>query len=681
MLITLLTNIGEPWAQILAREAQDRSLVLRAGDLPRALDLLWSLPVSVLAVSLDPLARTALEQYQRLRQAAPLAVAVCLIAPAALEQVRVEDLAEADFWLSTEAGPDQVRQTVVGALALAAVRAEAATLESGGSPPSPGSGPESVSAEVTLFRRLMPALSSGFDTDRLLQTYVESLAQFVRCATYCLLWRPPGEERFTVYAAQGLPAELVGEGRLRADDGLPRWYLHNTRVLTRAELPQWPDRGLAAAVAREMDTFRGKVAVPLLMEGRLAGLLLLGEKVTGAPYAGLELETLFALSNYVALQVQSFALHAEISRSRAYMERILSGMSSGVITLGRDGKIAVCNPYAASIVGTRPEDLEGQDLRALPSPLGDYLYAAFLEPADAVSGQEVSIRGGALTLRLSTSQLADEHGEPLGSVLLLEDMTGQIALLTERHRRERLDMLTQVVSSIAHEVRTPLTAVKTYAELAAARDADEDLRGFWQETVTPQIDRLNALITQLVELVQQPEPDFELVRLDEVLRGAIERLCPEAEKEPLVEVEVSRPLPRVIADPAHTQQALVYLLHYLRGDDASPVQVRLYGECTDSGETVVLTMERLKRSAREVAPESLFDPLQALREAQGGLGPAISRMIIENQGGALQAGVEDGRLGFRVFFPAPTLTTTPAPAPAPRPAPSPRREEGVSSAP
>ncbi len=669
MIISLLTGLEEARAQSLTREMEDRSLVLRATQSSQALDLLWSMPVSLLVASLEPLSQGALADYERLAAAASQAVTVCLIAPDSLDQVRQQDLASADFWLSTEATSAEVQQVLAAALAQASLSADAAVLVDGDAFPAPSSGPNGLAGESALFRRLMPALSSGFDADRLLGTYVEAIAQFVRCTTYCFLWRPAGQESFTVYASQGLPPEMIGRGRLLASDGLPRWYLHNSRVLTRAEVPQWPDRRLAGAIAREMDAFRGKVAVPLRVQGRLAGLLLLGEKVIGTPYTEPELETLFMLSNYVALQLQSFALHAEISQSRAYMERILSGMSSGVITLGQDEKIAVCNPYAAAILGTSPEEMEGRDLRALPSPLGDYLYAAFLTADDCLSGQEVSVRGGTLALRVSTSHLADERGEPLGSVLLLEDMTAQIALLTERHRRERLDMLSQVVGSLAHEVRTPLTAVKTYAELAGAHEVNEDLASFWQDTVNPQIDRLDALIAQLVELVQQPEPDFELVRLDEVLQRAVEGLCFDGEQEPLVDVDVARPIPRVIADPDHTRQALAYLLHYLRDEDASPVHVTLAGQHTDTGEAVVLSMQRLRRSEREVAPESLFDPLKAIREADGGLGPAISRTIIENQGAVLEGSLENGRLGFRVFFPAPTLTASPGPDARPTPQP------------
>ena len=674
MIITLLVGMGEAWGRTIGQEAGDRALVLQASDGSQALDLLWSVPVSVLVVSLEPLAREAVEDYSRLAQAAPQAVTICLVAPASLEQIRQEELTTADFWLSTAASGPEVRSVLVAALTQASLRAETGALggegvlEGGDAPVAVPGGSGGLSPESALFRRLMPALSGGFDTDRLLQTYVEAIAQFVRCATHCLLWRWPGEDRFNVYASSGLPPELVRQGRLLPADALPRWYLHNSRVLSREELPAWPDRRRAGALAGELDTFRGKLAVPLLIESRLSGLLLLGEKVTGAPYSEEERETLFMLSSYVALQVQSFGLHTEISQSRGYMERILTGMSNGVITLGRDERITVCNPYAAAILGARPEELEGRDLRALPSPLGDYLYAAFLSPADAVSGREVAIRGGALTLRLSTSHLADERGEPLGSVLLLEDMTAQIALLTERHRRERLDVLTQVVGSLAHEVRTPLTAVKTYAELAGSRGGDQDLREFWQETVTPQIDRLDALISQLVELVQQPEPDFALVRLDELVLSAIEGLPADGGAAPAVTVQLDHPLARVIADPTHTRQALVYLLHYLRGEDGAPVEVRLSGEQGERGDLIVLTLQRMRPGAKEVASEVLFDPLHALQEASGGLGPAIARMVIENQGGVLEACHEQGCLCFRVIFPAPALSAMSPGPPRARPA-------------
>ena len=205
MIITLLANVGEPWAASISAEAQNRTLVLSHTDLGQALDFLWSVPVSVLVVSLEQLSRPALDDYQRLTAAAPQAVTVCLVSPAALAQVRQEALLSPDFWLPVEATPAELREVMNTAWGQALLRAESCLAEGGPGPAPACSAPEAISPESALFRRLMPALSSGFDTDRLLGTYVEAVAQFVRCTTHCLLWRGPKEEHFTVYTAQGLP--------------------------------------------------------------------------------------------------------------------------------------------------------------------------------------------------------------------------------------------------------------------------------------------------------------------------------------------------------------------------------------------------------------------------------------------------------------------------------------------
>ena len=301
----------------------------------------------------------------------------------------------------------------------------------------------------------------------------------------------------------------------------------------------------------------------------------------------------------------------------------------------------------------------GADLRCLPSPLGDYLHAAFHSPPEVVTGQEVTIRGGELTLRVSTSPLLDDNGVSIGSVMLLEDITAQIALTTERHRRERLDMLTQLVGSIAHEVKTPLQAITTYAELASLPQPDEGITDFWTNTVVPEIHRLNELVNKMVQMVQQPEPNFELVRLESLVEEAISHVdSSDQVQQPGYDLDIDEPLPRVVADPAPTREALSYLLRHLRGENGSLVHVGVTQDETELGDSVCVTMQRLSRGD-DTVPEAIFDPLYALQQADADLGPAISRKIIDNQGGKVEAEAEDGHLEFRVIFPVTVLGAIP----------------------
>jgi len=653
MIVALTSDLSSQWVARVSSHLAEQAMVLSAEDAAGAVDILRSVQVSMLITDMDCLTREKLLAYDQMLQVAPDVVCVCLASRDTIEQIRTEELLSPDFWLEPAAAISEVSDVLNAALEKALLVANGRKLQPPTVTPRASSGALNRSpAEADPFQRLMPVLAGCFDIDRLLDTYVQAMAEFTYCANYCLLWRQEDSQVFTVRASQALHPLVAASGRLLPTDCLPMWYSHNCRVLTKSELSQWPDSTVAAGVARELDVFRSQVAIPLMVDGLLSGLFLLGEKAIGEPYSNSELGTLFILSNYVAMQVQSLRLHAELSHSKAYMEHILSGMSSGVITLGPDEHIAMCNRYAAKILQLSQNEVEGADLRCLPSPLGDYLYAAFKSPEASKIGLETPIRNGLVTLRVSTSALLDEDGTTIGSVMLLEDMSTEIALVTEQRRRERLNVLTQLVGHIAHKVKTPLTAITTYAELLEDRHPDEDLAEFWNVTVTPEIDRLDKLIDQLVQMIQQPEPHFQLVSLADIVKDAIKQLPESAlEDGPGIDLNTATRLPRIVADPEQAKEAIVYLLRYLQKVDDTLTQVSIKQDKTELGDSVCVIMDKVTSNSCEINPEELFDPFFALQKANGDLGPAISRKIIDNQGGKVDAKMENGCLQLRVIFP------------------------------
>lgn len=657
MVVALASDLSQDWFLKASGLLADEAMVLPV-TADGALDLAHRLPVSILILNAEPLISERLVAYQRLVAALPEAVVVCLATADTRDQIRSERLLAPDFWLAPTAEVIDVEEALHLARGKAALVANNASPFGGpGEQMLPVPGNDTLTPEEGILRQLLAAMAGNTDPNRLLQTYADSAVQLVRCASYCFLHRDPYRDVLVVRSAQGLPPQLVAHGRLGGADALPRWYRNNCRALTRGELAHWPDAAVAAPLARELDIFRGHVAIPLIIGGRLDGLLILGEKVIGGQYSHSELETLFVLTGYVGLHLENLHLQDQMNNTQAYMERSLCGMRCGLVTLGRDERIAVCNPYAAGLLHAAPEQLEGADLRALPSPLGDYLYAAFRSPEAAVNAENVELPALGLQLRVTTSTLLDRLNEPIGSVLLLEDVTGPMEIAAQASRQDTINVLTRIIGRIAHEVRTPLTAIKTYAQLMDQPDDYQDLIAFWRDTVSPELERLEELITEQVRLVEQPAPDFQLVNVEQLVGEAIDQIRAnngnggdQGPGAPLLKVVA--PVSEVVADPGPTRDALSYLLRYLCEHAHSQVGVVLDESHRGTVPTVRVRMRvAANGNGAGFDPHTILDPLAALQAEEGDLGPAISRQLVDRMGGKVEALNGDGYFEFRVLFP------------------------------
>lgn len=651
MIIAILADLSQEWARHVQNAAGERATILRASEMEAAVELLQSVPAELIVFEMPRLTDERLAAFERLRSLAEDAVIVCIAPDEVIERTRHEGLAAPDLWLRAECGAEDREELLAGAMETAALRSETDGLSGNGRACADVvHNGERPASDLDAFNRLMGGLTGGFDLDRLLEAFADAVSQFSRCASYCLLWEAE-EGILRIRCHQSTRAEVVAGARLRPHDALPTWYRRNRRVLTASELSEWEERRQAVQIRREMELFGGQLALPMMVRGRLAGILILGEKVLGESYCSGEIETLFGVTNHVALAAQSIELHEELSRSKAYTDSIVESMGAGLITLDTDERIAVCNPYAAQVLELDRTEIEGADLRALPSPLGDMLYSALTSPDGDVVSREVSIRGGSTELRVSTSTVRDGEGGAVGSVLMLDDVTAERELAEERSRRERLDVVTKIVGRIAHEVKNPLTAVKTYAELMSGSRGGDRLEQFWSETVLPEIDRLDEMLKNLLRMVEQPEPKLEAARIEDLLHQAVEAVPMADEvKHQAFDLQFADGLPPVMVDPLPTRDALSYLLEYLAGTTPHPVQIQV-GPDEDTPESVRVTMTRLATTNGEFDPDTIFDPLHAMQDPECELGPVISQKIIDNQDGRLQASFDNGRVSMCVILP------------------------------
>ena len=314
---------------------------------------------------------------------------------------------------------------------------------------------------------------------------------------------------------------------MRPDEGIPRWLLTEGRLLHRGEVAQQLRTPGYLDIQREMQALKALVSIPLMASGTLIGILNLGERVTGAAYTDDELEILFSLASHMAVGIQDIALHHTAQAQQTFTEKILRYMSSGVLSIGGDEKISLCNHRAAQILGTAWDETLQQDLRCLPSPLGDMLYET-LRDGTTYLRQEVVLASADMPLEVSTYQVFDESGQVVGSVMVFEDLTAKKLLYEERRRADQLDFLNKVVGRMAHEIKNPLVSIQTFAELLADHYDDPEFRDNFRTVVSHDVQAVDSITEKLVSFASKIDYHFASVDVPTLPASGRDRSCPAA---------------------------------------------------------------------------------------------------------------------------------------------------------
>jgi len=521
-----------------------------------------------------------------------------------------------------------------------------------GTAPAPGPAePAPLGGLARILTEFTRVFAAGFDPPRATEMFLDAVAGLVRPARLALLC--PDESRlvFRVAAHRGLAAALVTGVRLSATSGLGRWLALQGRP---ARLPELDDR----AAARELALLGGVLAVPLLAHGELAGLLVVGPPVVGEAYGRAETETLFDLATHFATGLRAIALHQRLAREKEFTEQILASMSSGVVTLGRDERIGLVNRRAEEILGLPAVALAGQDLRALPSPLGDLLYETLVS-GRARRAEEVHLAQGDRWLEVTTYPIGDKGEAPLGAVLVFDDHTARRELAAQQRRAEQAELLARVVARIADEIKNPLVSIHTFVELLEERYDQADFRKHFATVVRRDVGRLVQVLEKLGGLVDVGTVDCSTVDMRAVVDEVVAALDPGAEgfERPLrVELEGDAGPCLARADRARVGKALAHLVWHLAhrspGDEAR-VAIALARQ-TDPERGAVVRVAVSSRTA-VLPPEQdarLFDPLAMVQESLLELGPAVSRRLVEAMGGQLALRRGRQEVAFQVTLPA-----------------------------
>jgi signal transduction histidine kinase len=333
--------------------------------------------------------------------------------------------------------------------------------------------------------------------------------------------------------------------------------------------------------------------------------------------------------------------------------QVLDALELGVVALDRERKVTFANRWIEDLLGFEGELIGLPGGRLFPGAEARWLKGASREPRDF----KIEAEGRELTLKAESLPLRDDEGDLVGSVILAE------AISETEHgefqkKIDRLVSLGELSAYVAHEIRNPLTGIRTTVQFVGSKLRPTDPRREDLEDVIKELDRIEQIITGLLMFARppaaRPQPcDLHLV-LDKTL-DMIERQL--GDSSVTLTKDYAEDLALIYADPDLSQQ--VFLNLCLNAIQAMP----------QGGELSVATGVRRYRRRRSMVDvsftdtgvgipkdlmEKIFDPFFTTRSMGTGLGLPISVQIVREVGGTITAkNNPGGGATLRVSFPIP----------------------------
>jgi signal transduction histidine kinase len=218
---------------------------------------------------------------------------------------------------------------------------------------------------------------------------------------------------------------------------------------------------------------------------------------------------------------------------------------------------------------------------------------------------------------------------------LREDVTGTVALV---QRADRLSSLGFVAAGLAHAVRNPLVAMRTFAQLLPARWDDAEFRREFSEVVLRDIERTSVLVNDLLQFAHQSSAPTAQGGMSESVTAILPVLRAQAEdKNVTLEFEGSAETPGFAADPNELRQVVMNLV--LNAIDATPPGGTIQVSCGRSdAERGAHVFVRVRDSGPGIPASDLdrvYEPFFMPRRGNGRLGLAITRQIVQAHGGRI----------------------------------------------
>lgn len=323
-------------------------------------------------------------------------------------------------------------------------------------------------------------------------------------------------------------------------------------------------------------------------------------------------------------------VNEQLEARRSFIEAVLSGVSSAVVSVDAERRILLANAAAERLIGRSADELTGLSLDEVAPELAQLLASNEREAIVQLARKDAE----------PATLAAKAVGQGDGFVLSFEDITQQ---LLDQRRAAWSD----VARRIAHEIKNPLTPIQLAAERLQRRFGDRvegDAPTFRKltDTVIRQVHDMRRMVDEFSSFARMPKPTFGVEDIRDVLRQAV-FLFEVAKPDIVFTVKTPAEIEPLVCDRRLLSQAVTNIVK--NAVEAIEEKYKNTGEAAignigaelevGENDTIVIRVTDDGIGLPE-ARDAIAEPYMTTRQGGTGLGLAIVKKIVEQHYGELE---------------------------------------------